>query len=166
MWTILRFDKRKISFLKKDFQEKLGKDIILYAPKLLIEKNKKNKIIKKEFNLLGDYIFLYHKKINQLMLNNLRFSRGLKYFLVGFLSSQKEIEFFINRCKKLENKKGYISQNLFEIIENEKYKFLTGPFRSEIFKILEVQKNKINVLIGNFKTYIKTKDYLFQPIKS
>ena len=166
MWTILRFDKRRISFLKKDFQEKLGKDIILYAPKLLIEKNEKNKITKKEFDLLGDYIFLYHKKINQLMLNNLRFSRGLKYFLEGFLSSQKEIELFINKCKALENEKGYISQNLFEIVENEKYKFLSGPFRSEIFKILEVQKNKINVLIGNFKTYIKTKDYIFLPVKN
>ena len=151
---------------KKDFQEKLGKDIILYSPKLLIEKNNKNKIIKKEFSLLGDYIFLYHNKINQHILNNLKFSRGLKYFLEGFLSSQKEIEFFINKCKSLENEKGYISQNLFEIVENEKYKFLSGPFRSEIFKILEVQKNKINVLIGNFKTYIKTKDYIFLPVKN
>ena len=84
----------------------------------------------------------------------------------GFLSSQKEIELFINKCKALENEKGYISQNLFEIIENEKYKFLSGPFRSEIFKILEVQKDKINVLIGNFKTYIKKKDYIFLPVKN
>ena len=46
------------------------------------------------------------------MLNNLQFSRGLKYFLQGFLSSQKEIEFFINRCKTLENEKGYILPGL------------------------------------------------------
>tara|TARA_A100001011_G_scaffold400095_1_gene512307 strand:+ start:4603 stop:5103 length:501 start_codon:yes stop_codon:yes gene_type:complete len=166
MWIILKFHKKKISFLKKDFKEKLGNDIIFYSPKLLIEKINNKKIVKKEFSVLGDYIFFYHKKINQNMLNHLQFSRGLKYFLEGCLGSQKEIEFFINRCKKLENEKGYISKSLFEIIELEKYEFLSGPFRNQIFKILKIQNKKINILIGKFKTYIKKEDYLFQPIKS
>ena len=112
MWTILKFDKKKFSFLKKDFKEQLGDDIIFYSPKLLIEKNNRDKIVKKEFSILGDYIFLYHNKINQNMLNHLKFSRGLKYFLQGILSSQKEIEFFVTRCKKLENEKGYITTKL------------------------------------------------------
>jgi uncharacterized protein (UPF0335 family) len=73
---------------------------------------------------------------------------------------------FIEKCKSLENENGFISQNLFEIIKNEKYKFLSGPFTSKIFKILEIQKNKINILIGNFNTYIKKKDYLFFPVKN
>ena len=166
MWTILKFNKKEYYFLKKDFKEKLGHDIILYAPKILIEKKNQNKVFKKEFYILGDYIFLYHKKINQITLNDLKFSRGLKYFLEGFQSSQNEIETFINKCKSLENEKGFVSQNLFEIIKNERYKFLTGPFTSEIFKILEIQKNKINILIGNFNTYIKKKDYLFFPVKN
>lgn len=166
MWTILKFNKKEFFFLKKDFKEKLGHDVILYAPKILIEKKNQKKVFKKEFYILGDYIFLYHKKINQITLNNLKFSRGLKYFLEGFQSSQNEIETFINKCKSLENEKGFVSQNLFEIIKNERYKFLTGPFTSEIFKILEIQKNKINILIGNFNTYIKKKDYLFFPIKN
>lgn len=166
MWTILKFNKKEFFFLKKDFKEKLGNDVILYSPKILIEKKNHNKVFKKEFYILGDYIFLYHKKVNQITLNNLKFSRGLKYFLEGFQSSQNEIETFINKCKSLENEKGFVSQNLFEIIKNERYKFLTGPFTSEIFKILEIQKNKINILIGNFNTYIKKKDYLFFPIKN
>ena len=166
MWTILKFNKKEFFFLKKDFKEKLGHDVILYAPKILIEKKNQKKVFKKEFYILGDYIFLYHKKINQITLNNLKFSRGLKYFLEGFQSSQNEIETFINKCKSLENEKGFVSQNLFEIIKNERYKFLTGPFTSKIFKILEIQKNKINILIGNFNTYIKKKDYLFFPIKN
>ena len=29
MWTILKFDKKNIDFLKKDLHEKLGKDFIL-----------------------------------------------------------------------------------------------------------------------------------------
>ena len=166
MWTILKFNKKEFFFLKKDFKEKLGKDLILYSPKILIEKKNQNKVFKKEFYILGDYIFLYHKKVNQITLNNLKFSRGLKYFLEGFQSSQNEIETFINKCKSLENEKGFISQNLFDIIKNERYKFLSGPFTSEIFKILEIQKNKINILIGNFNTYIKKKDYLFFPVKN
>ena len=47
----------------------------------------------------------------------------------------------MTRCKKLENEKGYITRSLFEIIETEKYKFLSGPFRDEIFEILKIQKN-------------------------
>ena len=165
MWTILKFDKKNFCFLKKDFIDKLDNDIIFYSPKLLIEKKNKNKIVKEEFSVLGDYMFIYHSKINLQTLNYLKFCRGLKYFLQGILSSQKEIEFFVNKCKNLENEKGYISNNLFEIIEREKYKFLSGPFSSEIIKILKVQKNKINILIGNLKINVKTEDYLFLPIK-
>ena len=102
MWTILKFEKREFSFLKKDFQKKLGNDLIFYSPKILIEKNIKNNIIKKKYSVLGDYIFLYHNKINCKILNYLKFSRGLNYFLQGFLTSQKEIVFFIDRCKKLD----------------------------------------------------------------
>ena len=42
-------------------------------------------MIKKEFNLLGDYLFCFHKNFkNSNTLNNLKFTRGLKYFLSGF----------------------------------------------------------------------------------
>ena len=78
MWIILKFHKKKISFLKKDFKEKLGNDIIFYSPKLLIEKINNKKIVKKEFSVLGDYIFFYHKKINQNMLNHLQFEVFLR----------------------------------------------------------------------------------------
>jgi len=165
MWTIIKLDRKKISFLIKDFQEKLGKDFIIYSPKLLIEKHRKNKIVNSEVSLLGNYIFFYHKKLNNpLMLNSLRFSRGLKYFLEGFLSSQKEIENFIKKCKEFENKNGYITQNIFEIFEDKKYKFLSGPFTNQIFKILEMQKNKISILIGNLETRINKKQFLFHPV--
>ena len=38
MWTILKFKKNQVAFLKKDFKEKLGDDVVMYSPKLLIDK--------------------------------------------------------------------------------------------------------------------------------
>ena len=41
MWTIIKYDKKKLSFLKNDFSSKLGKDFIFYNPRLKIEKYNK-----------------------------------------------------------------------------------------------------------------------------
>ena len=53
MWTILKFENKSIETLKKEFSKVLGKDCIIYMPKLFIQKYKNNKLIEKEFNLLG-----------------------------------------------------------------------------------------------------------------
>jgi hypothetical protein len=165
MWTVIKSDKKKFSFLKRDLKDKLGQDTIIYSPKILIDKFKKNKKINTEFNLLGDYIFCYHKKLcNPLIINSLKFSRGLKYFLGGFITSQNEIIEFIEGCKKLENKNGYITQNIFEALVNKKYKFSSGPFTNQIFKIINMQKDKISISIGNLKTRINKKEFLFYPV--
>ena len=127
--------------------------------------NLKNKKINCEFNLLGDYVFCYHKKLsNPFTINIIKFSRGLKYILEGFISSQNEIVEFIENCKKLENNKGYITQNIFEILVDRKYKFSSGPFTNQIFKIISIQKDKINISIGNLKTKINKKKFLFHPV--
>ena len=114
---------------------------------------------------MGDYLFCYHKNFSNLkQFSNLKFLRGLKYFLEGHTTAQLEIENFINYCKNLENEKGYISKNFFELNINSKYKFQTGPFAEKIFKIIDLQKNKINILMGNLKTKVNYKDFLFSPI--
>ncbi len=165
MWTIIKINKKKFCFLKKDFQKKLGADCIFYSPKILLQKYKNNKLMKKEFNLLGDYLFCFHKDFNKIeAVNNLKFCRGLKEFLTGFKQSQKEIVNFINKCKKNENDQGYLSQNFYKLKINSYYKFTTGPFVEKIFKIINLQKNKIDIYIGNIKTSIKKKDYLFRPV--
>ena len=98
MWTIIKFDRKKLGLLKKDFQEKLGKDFTIYTPKLTFKKYIKNKLIKKEFNLLGDYLFCFHKKFeDSKVMNSLIYTRGLKYFLNGFMESQGEIKNFIQK---------------------------------------------------------------------
>ncbi len=165
MWTIIKFDRKNIGILKEDFKKKLGKDVTIYSPKLLIQKYKKNKSFNKEFNLLGDYLFCFHRDFkNPETLNLLKFTRGLKYFLGGFNESQHEIEKFIKKCKESENAKGYLTQNFFDICKNSNYKFTSGPFSEKIFKIINLQKNKINILLGNIRTTIKNEEFSFTPL--
>ena len=165
MWTILKFDKKKILFLKKDFEEKLGKDFIFYEPKFMIKSFKKNKLIQKELSLLGDYIFCFNEKFKeQKMMDLLRSSRGLKYFLNGSFSSQIEINKFISLCKERENKNGFITENIFEMFEKKKYKFLDGPFANQIFEIINFRKKKIEIMIGNIRTKIDKEKFILNPI--
>ena len=66
--------------------------------------------------MLGDYLFCFHSNfLKTNTQNQLKFCRGLKYFLGGFAQSQEEIEKFVMRCKKMENKKGYLSDNFFKL---------------------------------------------------
>ena len=165
MWVILKFDKKKFNLLKEDFNKKLGKDCIFYNPKMKIQKFKGNKLSKIEFNILGNYIFFFYKNLEtKNIYNNLQFCRGLKYFLNGCTYSQNEIKGFIEKCKSLEDNNGYIVNNLFRLYENRNYKFSSGPFAERIFKIINLQKNKIDILMGNIKTTINRQNFLFKPI--
>ena len=165
MWTIIKFDKKNLKSLKDDLKQRLGNDLMFYCPKLFIEKYKNNKLINKEYNLLGDYLFCFHKNFNDPnTINSLQFTRGLKYFLGGFVKSQIQIIKFINKCKQSENKNGYLTQNFYELTLNSKYKFTSGPFAEMIFKIIGLQKNKINILLGDKKTTITQKEFLFSPL--
>ncbi len=165
MWTIIKFDSKNYNFFKSDLKKKLSCEYVLYCPKLLIIKYKNNKLIKKEYNILGDYIFCYDKKLEkQETLAQLKFVKGLKYILTGFSNSQDEIIQFINQCKKYEDSNGYITQNFFQPQKNLKYKFASGPFVNKIFQIINIQKNKIKILMGDLKTTIKKKDFLFNPV--
>tara|TARA_B100000029_G_scaffold122774_1_gene116360 strand:+ start:467 stop:964 length:498 start_codon:yes stop_codon:yes gene_type:complete len=165
MWTILKFDKKNLALLERDLKKKLGNDLKIYIPKLRIQKYKKNKLISKDINLLGDYLFCFHKNLEfKNTLNSLRFTVGLKYFLEGFVESQKDIEKFISKCKDSENQDGFLSRNFFDLDLSRKYKFSSGPFADKIFQIINLQKNKIKILMGNIKTTIREKEFLFTPI--
>ena len=165
MWTVIKFDKNNLEILRKDFQKKLGEDIIIYSPKLFIQKYKNNKLVNLEFNLLGDYLFCFHKKFqNPEVVNSLKFTRGLKYFLNGFNRSQEEIKKFIGKCKESEDAKGCLTQNFFKLYKKSNYKFNSGPFAEKIFKIIDLQRDKICILLGNVKTTIDKKKFLFSPV--
>ena len=165
MWAVIKFDKKKFHFLKEDLKKKLGNDYIIYRPKSIIQTYKNNKLVTKDTYLLNDYLFCFHKKFSkEHILIELKFLRGLKYFLNGFKEYQNDLEQFINKCKKLENKNGYITRNLFELNVNTNYKFLSGPFVEKIFNIVSFQNNNLNILIGDIKTKINKKDFLFKHI--
>tara|TARA_Y100000992_G_scaffold293961_1_gene253174 strand:+ start:460 stop:957 length:498 start_codon:yes stop_codon:yes gene_type:complete len=165
MWTIIKFEKKNLSFLKSDLEKKLGTNCKFYIPKLLFKRFTKNKWSKKEFNLLGDYLFCFNEKFGDSnIIKNINYIKGLKYVLQGFNQSQNEIEEFIEKCKTSEDSEGYISEQFYDLKINSNYKFFSGPFTNSIFKIIQLQKNKIRILMGNFKTTINKKDFLFQPI--
>ena len=199
MWTIIKIDKKKLNIFKEDLTKKLGSNFQFYCPKLIVQKYKNNKLIKKEFNLLDDYMLCYHNDFNNPQtINRLKFIRGLKYFLNGFLQSQDDIKKFISKCKESENN-GYLSiESCIELswymglIEynntswidketnediteydiylkyekkiNNDYKFASGPFAETIFKIINLQKNKIDILMGNIKTTINRQKFLINPV--
>ena len=164
MWKVIKFARKEFEFLKKDFEKFFGKDIKIYVPKLFFQRYKKNRIVIKEFNLLGDYLFCFHDKFkNPQIINSLKFTRGLKYFLNGFTDSQEEINKFIKKCKDSEDRNGYLTQNFFDLCVNSSYEFTSGPFTEKIFRIIDLQKNKINILLGNIKTTINRKRFLFNP---
>ena len=165
MWTIFKFDKKKYSLLKTDFKRKLGEDFIYYAPKMKFQKFRKNKLSNFEFDLMGNYVFCFHKSFKKnSTISLLKFSRGLKYFLNGYTQSQYEIADFIKKCKSLEDKDGYVSSNFFKISRNKMYKFSSGPFSEKLFKIIDLKKNQIEILMGNIKTTISKQKFLFKPV--
>ena len=63
-----------------------------------------------------------------------------------------------------KTKKPYKQEQFIKIIDKAKYKFYSGPFAETIFKIIGLQKNKINILLGNVKTTIKKNDLLYNPL--
>ena len=43
MWTIIKFERKKLTFLKSDLEKKLGSNCKFYIPKLLFKKYSKKK---------------------------------------------------------------------------------------------------------------------------
>ena len=76
------------------------------------------------------------------------------YFLNGCQFNQNELEKFIGFCKSNEDKKGFLTQNFFKIIEKTKAKFISGPFTQMVFDIIEKEGSKLKILINNINITI------------
>ena len=99
-------------------------------------------MVNKELTLLGDYLFCFNADLkNPAIRSRLKFIRGLKYFLDGFMQSQKEIREFVCKCKILKKMDIYI--RFFKSFKDKKYKFNSGPFADTIFKIINFRKTKL-----------------------
>ena len=92
MWTILKFKKKEFNILKNNLKEKLGNNFLIYRPKLLIQNYKKNALVNKQIDIMGEYLFLFHKDLNdEKIIQDLNFTKGLKYILRNFSFFQTEI---------------------------------------------------------------------------
>jgi hypothetical protein len=165
MWTIIKIDKKKTNLFKIEMIKKLGKECKFYAPKIKVEIVRNNRKIEKSFFLLGDYIFCNHKKFNQQStVNQLNSVIGLKYFIKNFFLAQNEINCFIDKCKRMESHDGFIKGNFFNVCLDKSYKFISGALSGTLFKILDLSKNEMNILIGGTKVKMnRKKSYLFNP---
>ncbi|MDC0052034.1 hypothetical protein OAJ47_00150 [bacterium] len=166
MWTVAKIKKKNINLFKKDLVDKLGNNIKFYYPKVAYEKHFGLKVKKFEKFILENYIFCYHEKFKETsFLDEFRFLKGLEYFLSGHSQNQNQILKFIKYCKEFEDDNGYLTQSFFKTIIKRKAKFISGPFTDMIFEIIERQKNKLKILVGNIVTTIPNKsNYLYRPL--
>ena len=166
MWIVAKIKIKNLNTFKKDLTEKMGSNVKFYLPKIEYHKYYGNKVKRFEKFILENYVFCYHERFKQMnSVSEVKFSKGLTYFLEGYIQNQNNIIKFIEHCKSFENEKGYLTQSFFETIVTKKAKFISGPFTNIIFEILEKQKNKLKILVGNVITTISSKtNYLYRPI--
>ena len=166
MWTVAKVKKNQINTFKKNLSDLLDKNIKFYMPKIEYTKYFKDKVKKFDKPILENYIFCYHEKFyDSTNINKLKFTKGLEYFIEGHYENQQEIIRFIDYCKSFENKEGYITSAFFKSLVSKKAKFVSGPFVNMMFEIIERQKNKLKILVGNIVTTISDKkNYLYRPV--
>ena len=98
MWIVIKYKINEFSLLRKELKNKLGENTIIYRPKIVYQSFKKNKIIQKEFNILGDYFFCFSKKFEFFT----RFNIHSKLFS---LLSNRHLKFH-KKMQKLGKRKG------------------------------------------------------------
>ena len=103
MWTVIKIKANSYGIIKEELKKKFNKEIQFYNPKILVQINNKKKLINKSISLLGDYIFCFHEDFkNNKIIDHLKFTKGIKYFLNGHSESQDEIQ---NDCKWVDRNK-------------------------------------------------------------
>lgn len=161
MWIVAKYNNGQSQTLKENLSKILGSEIEFYQPKIMIELRKK-KFFK---NILGNYIFCKHSRFSEdKILNNLKFIKGLSYFLSNYKLEQKQILEFIYKCKNHEGKNNILSQTFFDELVDLKARFISGPFKSFAFEIINKNKNYFITKINNFKIRVKKKEKYFLPL--
>tara|TARA_B100000029_G_scaffold516438_1_gene629847 strand:- start:1410 stop:1910 length:501 start_codon:yes stop_codon:yes gene_type:complete len=166
MWYIIKYKSSEEALLKEGLREKLGNEIKYYIPKIRYKKFFRNKFKITERKILDNYLICYHKEFSKkFILSELRYIRGLQYFLEGCNQNQKNINEFINFCKSFEDDEGYIKPDFFAQCSFKKGKFFSGPFINTIFDIISYQKNKLKVSFGKLTATInKNSKYYYSPV--
>ena len=165
MWIILRYKKNNFQFLINVLKEKFQNDLEIYNPKFKTNLRVKNKLITNELTLLGDYFFCYHKEFNNPnIINSLKFTKGLKDFIQGYKFSQKDIQDLLRDVASLKMMRVILQINFIIFTRIQKFKFNSGLFSNFVFEIINLQKNKINLLLGNLKITTEKEKFIFKSI--
>lgn len=164
MWVIAKINKEsELTIFKSELNKKI-KDkfkVEYYFPKIIV----KNKISTKTKNILGNYIFCFHEKFDDLKnILSIKYIKGLNYFLDNAKNSQREIKEFISLCKKNENPLGYLDQSFFRDLIFKKGKFINSPLSNLVFEIINNNKKYLEILLGNKQIKIsKNSNILYLP---
>ena len=166
MWIVAKIKSKEINIFMENLRNKTCNKIQFYYPKISFNEtntNKKNSKYQKA--IISGYLFCFHPIFSsKKIIGSFRNLKGLNYFLTQHLSDQKNIESFINYCKKFENDKGFLSPSFFDRILKDKGQFLSGPFKNLVFDIIEKNKKVLKIQIGNFTTTVKRNNYLYKPV--
>ena len=150
MWVVLKYKPKEFEILKDSFFKILGEMPEFYNPKYKYERYINNKLKTFEKSILNNYLICKHNKFKDpKIVNILKNSRGLIYFLSGCEFNQKKLEEFIKFCRLNEDANGFLTQSFFKIIKKTKAKFISGPFTQMIFDIIEDRGGKLKVLLNN-----------------
>ena len=166
MWIIAKYKINELKTLKDNFIKVLGDAVEFYNPKIKYQKFVKKKLKTFEKSILEGYIICNHSKFkNSAILNKLKYTKGLKYFLNGHCQNQEEIIDFIKKCKTHENEEGYLNQDFFESTIHTTARFISGLFTNMVFNIISKRNNKLVIRIGNIITTISNKtNYQYRTI--
>ena len=167
MWVVLKYKPKEFEILKDSFFKILGEMPEFYNPKYKYERYINNKLKTFEKSILNNYLICKHNKFKDpKIVNILKNSRGLIYFLSGCEFNQKKLEEFIKFCRLNEDANGFLTQSFFKIIKKTKAKFISGPFTQMIFDIIEDKGGKLKVLLNNVNMTISksSKNLLYSYI--
>ena len=167
MWVVLKYKPKELEILKDSFFKILGEMPEFYNPKYKYERYINNKLKTFEKSILNNYLICKHNKFKDpKIVNILKNSRGLIYFLNGCEFNQKKLEEFIKFCRLNEDANGFLTQSFFKIIKKTKAKFISGPFTQMIFDIIEDRGGKLKVLLNNVNMTISksSKNLLYSYI--
>ena len=167
MWVVLKYKPKEFEILKYSFFKILGEMPEFYNPKYKYERYINNKLKTFEKSILNNYLICKHNKFKDpKIVNILKNSRGLIYFLSGCEFNQKKLEEFIKFCRLNEDANGFLTQSFFKIIKKTKAKFISGPFTQMIFDIIEDKGGKLKVLLNNVNMTISksSKNLLYSYI--
>tara|TARA_B100001750_G_C15308614_1_gene496027 strand:- start:69 stop:566 length:498 start_codon:yes stop_codon:yes gene_type:complete len=158
MWVVIKYKSKEFKTLKNNFFKVLGNSPEYYCPKIKYQKyiNKKLKFFEKD--ILDNYLVCKHEKFkDSKIINLLKNTPGLIYFLSGHQFNQKELNNFVEFCKSNEDSYGFLCQSFFNAVEKTKAKFVSGPFTQMMFDIVERKGKKLRVLLNNINVTITTK---------